>query len=59
MCSGGGGFGQQDKGSVGDAGSTLENGIPKQQFKAMRKDYSAVAHVSGSVARYKANQESA
>ena len=59
MCLGGGGFGQQEKGSGGDAGSTQQNGIAKQQLKARQKDYSAVAHVNGSVARYKANQESA
>ncbi len=56
---GGGGFGEQDEKSAEDADSTQQNGIAKQQLKFRQKDYSAVAHVSGSVARYKANQESA
>ena len=52
LHAGGGGYGQADD-------SMKQNGEGPPPCKKRRVDYSAVAHVSGSVARYKANQESA
>ncbi|CAK0741638.1 hypothetical protein CVIRNUC_001340 [Coccomyxa viridis] len=52
LTPGGGGYGQADD-------SMTQNGEGQPPCKQRRVDYSAVAHVGGSVARYKANQESA
>lgn len=59
VYSGGGGYGEQERECSGEADSTKQNGVAVQQLKMRQKDSSAVAHVGGSVARYKASQESA
>lgn len=56
---GGGGYGHADGEPAGEVDSAKQNGNGVQDMKQRRGDYSALARVGGSVARYKADQESA
>ncbi len=54
LCAGGGGCGPEDEGGT-DGGE----GAKVPTMKRPRTEFSAVARVGGSVAKYKADQESA